>query len=258
MVGASSAAAAVGFDKYKTPQDVFQRCLEYSKPQSSERAKNAFKWGHDMEPRVIDMYSRVTGWDVAEGRLYYADPNASGAANCGILEGDEHRFGVTLDARVYPYGINAHPDKWFGLECKSPMYHSYSSLKIKDEHMAQIQLQTAVANLQFIDYCAVFFHKDTGFKTSESIFKRVYHCPEYCRWMLPKLRQFTQCVEKRHNPQVQADVVPIFPSLRVVDMIQDNGRDGMTWNWDADILGVRRFHIDTGFSANSITSTYRR
>lgn len=246
MVGASAAAAAVGFGKYRTPRDVFDSCKSRKrKRELSTFTKNAFEWGHTQEPRIISAYSRMTGWDTAEGRLYYADPYTPNAADRGLVKGDEHRFGVSLDARVYPYGRSS-PKSWFGLECKAPVGRMYPGDRIIDEHMAQIQMQTAVANLQFIDYCAIKYNQENPYAPrSRSVFKRVYHCPEYCQWLLPKLRAFTYCLEKDYPPNVQADVVPHFPSLRVVDMITVGPDEEWRWNWDADIpREPRSFFID--------------
>jgi hypothetical protein len=237
MIGASDAAQAIGVSRYAErdgPLELYNRILGIKKKPFVR--SECLEFGQKQEPRAIQLYSKITGWEVAKGRLFYANPYAPHAKICGFLPGDEHRFGVSLDARVYPYGIMRHEDKWFGMEAKCPFGAMYSAETIYDTYMIQMQMQMAVAGMRFTDYTVVKFDRNQYRNPpTDIILKRVFFCPEYWDWMLPKLRRFSECLERRIAPQVQATAVPHFSTLCVKDLFRVDAYGNVESDMEAEI-----------------------
>lgn len=275
-IGASAAAQAVGFSRYSEregPMELFNKILYDTSTSNNKRMKrtsssssgygdnsNSFykcnyqapietgskrkrensyqckNFGIQNEHRAVQIYSNFTGWETAEGRLFYANPKALHAKWCGFIKGDEARFEATLDARVYPYGIKEHSDKWFGMEVKCPFGDMYPNGQIHTNYMAQMQMQMAIVGMQFTDFTVVKFDRHApGTPPISAIFKRVYFCLEYWEWLLPQLRNFSYCLETKYPPQIQSTAVPYFPNMRVVNLLDYSKSEGFVLNIDENI-----------------------
>lgn len=212
-IGASETATAAGFGGYCTPYHLIEYIQQLERVHPWEGNSNTER-GHRMEPKIIDLYSDLTGYKVSQGNLWIPKPSK----NPNFQAGDEHRFVASLDGQVHPDPTGA--AEW-SLEIKCIGHPVYT---ISPEHMAQMQQQLAISGFPFSDFFAAWYNGDES-KLLGIFYKRVYFSEDYWRWIYPRIKRFSLVLSgeaelTKEMYSIQRELLQLAPKVRVEDGLQ--------------------------------------
>lgn len=148
--------------------------IEEYKDKDGEHMAEEMKLGHESEPFAIELYSKLTGYEVKHGSYF-------------ISRKFPDFFGASPDGRVFK------ENKFIGLlECKRCIYKMKEEIDI--DHHFQMQHQLFVTEAEWVDYFKVFW--ETNERITHYFYVRVYRCEEFINWMIMR---YTWLLDSLHE-----------------------------------------------------------
>jgi len=207
-IGSSEVPTICGLTKYASPVSLWEYLVVIGEEEGGREDTQMMRHGRTCEEYSANLYTTLTGWEVAPGNYHYPDdPIYSDLFGCSparkvlAVEEEKGEGGMQVDEEN---GKKKKATKaWEGiLDIHNPCY-SLGTPGVTADKMAKIQYQLFITKKQWCDYLVTLFDFEDAKpdKLMGVRMTRVYYIKKYWEeWLLPQLLEFSECLEKKIRP----------------------------------------------------------
>ena len=219
---ASDAAAALGQNRYCSPDDLLARKANPNSGPLPPRAQEACDWGTKWEPHAARVYERITGNRVWE---------------CGLFVHPEHDFLAASPDGLVDSGPGPGGMKLL-IEIKAPYRRRVIDSNVPPQYMPQLMLQMECLNADAVDFVQYVPECISG--PEQVMITRIVRDREWFLKYLPVMSEFcarmrrvmiyglpppiaVPSAAKKRRARTRPTKPPPAPACRIIDLPADAG-----------------------------------